>query len=76
MTRDQRIWEAGQQIKAPRARITDPGDYFILKPEEVSPEYHAWHKHLRSCIDHCGAGAGQRCDAGQALLDACPIKRK
>jgi hypothetical protein len=32
MSRDQRIWEAGQQIKAPRARITDPGDYFILKP--------------------------------------------
>jgi len=30
MSRDQQIWEAGQQIK-PRVRITDPGDYFILK---------------------------------------------
>lgn len=66
MTRDQRIWEASQRIV--RTRITDPGEYFILKPDEVPPAYHLWHKHLRACIDRCGAG--QRCEVGEDLRAA------
>jgi len=69
-TKNQAIWEAGQNVKR-RVVVTHPDEYFVLKPEEVTPEYHAWHKHMRACIDHCGAG--QRCAAGQALLDACPL---